>query len=134
MASISPFLPQAAHLLLPSLFILVPCYFPGTTLQTAHFHLSAFLPLAPAFGQLQISLHRLVLPVLPHKAFPSAASSPCPQPLPTLTLESFHRPGCSSSIFLFCCAQVKLKSSSALCSFHLEQVQEGCSFQMVIDF
>ena len=119
---------QAAHFLRLFLTILVSCSFSGTTLQTAHFHLSTSFPLAPVFSQVQISHHRLVLPALPPEVLPSAASSPCPQPPshPRTGVLSLTRPLQLQRPFLL--RPGKTEVCSALCSFHLEHVQEGCNF------
>lgn len=112
---------QAAHLLFLFLTLLVSCSFSGASLQTAHFHLH------PPCSSLRPG------PNLPSQA-PSSHAAPgvlpsAPRPLPAAPFppspwSSF--PGLAAPApFLFCFAQVKLKSCSALCSFHLEHVQEG---------
>lgn len=107
--------------------LLVPCSFSGASLHTAHFHLpSPCSGLRPGPDLPS----RLVLPALPPGVLPSAPlplpAAPCP-PSPSGSFPGLAAP----APLLSCFAQVKLKSCSALCSFHLEHVQEGCDFQTI---
>lgn len=119
---------QASSLLL-LLTILVSSSSRNSLQTVFFFHPSTFLPITPVFCQIQISLCRPAM-----FSYPSCSTLPCPacgahSPLHTpcpevlsLTWTLQLQLLVSFLVFSFLGAQVKPRSCSALCSFHLECV------------